>query len=38
VMITGGLLQIAAFGAGAFSLDNRFSRDREIVAKTAAAH
>jgi putative oxidoreductase len=37
VMITGGLLQIAAFGAGAFSLDNRFSRDREVVAKTAPA-
>jgi putative oxidoreductase len=37
VMITGGLLQVAAFGAGAFSLDNRFSRDREVVAKTAPA-
>jgi putative oxidoreductase len=26
VMITGGLLQIAAFGAGAFSIDNRRGR------------
>jgi putative oxidoreductase len=26
VMITGGLLQIAYFGAGAFSLDNRIAR------------
>jgi len=38
VMMAGGLLQIVAFGAGAFSLDNRFSRDRGIIAKTAAAH
>jgi putative oxidoreductase len=38
VMMAGGLLQITAFGAGAFSLDKRFSRDREFVAKTAAAH
>jgi putative oxidoreductase len=36
VMMAGGLLQIAAFGAGAFSLDNRFSGDRGIVAKSAA--
>jgi putative oxidoreductase len=36
VMITGGLLQIVAFGAGAFSFDNR-SRDREVAAKTAPA-
>ena len=36
VMITGGLLQIVAFGAGAFSIDNR-SRDREVAAKTAPA-
>ena len=27
VMITGGLLQIVGFGAGAFSLDNRKSRE-----------
>ena len=38
VMMAGGLLQITAFGAGAFSLDKRFSRDREVVAKTASAH
>jgi len=31
VMITGGLLQIVAFGAGAFSFDNR-SMDREVAA------
>jgi putative oxidoreductase len=30
VMITGGLLQIAAFGAGAFSLDNRLSKGRAV--------
>jgi putative oxidoreductase len=38
VMMAGGLLQIAAFGAGAFSLDNRFSRGRVAVANVAAAH
>ena len=38
VMIAGGLLQIAAFGAGAISLDNRFSRDRGALAKPAPAH
>src|SRR6266478_4532849 len=38
VMMAGGLLQITAFGAGAFSLDKRFSRDREVVAKAAPAH
>src|SRR6266446_1015036 len=32
VMMAGGLLQIAAFGAGAISLDNRLSRDRVAVA------
>ena len=37
VMMAGGLLQIAAFGAGAFSLDQRFSRDRGLVAKPAPA-
>jgi putative oxidoreductase len=36
VMIAGGLLQIAAFGAGALSLDSRFSRNRGIVSKSAA--
>ena len=35
VMIAGGLLQIAAFGAGALSLDSRFSKDRGIAAKSA---
>jgi putative oxidoreductase len=38
VMMAGGLLQIAAFGAGAISLDNRFSKDRGTIAKPAPAH
>ena len=38
VMMAGGLLQIVAFGAGAISIDNRFSRDRGTIAKAAAAH
>ena len=38
VMMAGGLLQIAAFGAGALSLDNRFSRDRGAAVKAAPAH
>lgn len=37
VMIAGGLLQIAAFGAGVFSLDNRLSKGRGTVASAAAA-
>ena len=37
VMMAGGLLQIAAFGAGAISLDNRFSRGHAAVANAAAA-
>jgi putative oxidoreductase len=37
VMMAGGLLQITAFGAGAFSLDNRFSRAPGAVAKVAPA-
>jgi putative oxidoreductase len=37
VMMAGGLLQIAAFGAGALSLDNRLSKDSVSVANTAAA-
>jgi putative oxidoreductase len=37
VMIAGGLLQIAAFGAGAFSLDNRLSKGRGTVAGVEAA-
>ena len=36
VMITGGLLQVAAFGAGALSIDNR-RRSSELVASHAAA-
>src|ERR1700730_9759460 len=32
VMLAGGLLQIAAFGAGAISFDSRFSRDHAAVA------
>ena len=35
VMITGGLLQIATFGAGAFSLDNRLSKGRGTAASVA---
>ena len=38
VMMAGGLLQIAAFGAGALSLDSRFSNDRGSAAKAAPAH
>ena len=37
VMMAGGLLQIVAFGAGAFSLDNRLSRGRVAVGNVAAA-
>jgi putative oxidoreductase len=37
VMMAGGLLQIAAFGAGAISLDNRFSRGHAAVANVAPA-
>jgi putative oxidoreductase len=37
VMMAGGLLQIAAFGAGAISLDNRLSRSRVAVANAAPA-
>jgi putative oxidoreductase len=32
VMMAGGLLQIAAFGAGAISLDTRLSRERAVAA------
>ena len=38
VMMAGGLLQIAAFGAGALSIDNWFSKDRRTIAKAAPAH
>jgi putative oxidoreductase len=37
VMLAGGLLQIAAFGAGAISIDNRLSKGREAVANVAPA-
>jgi putative oxidoreductase len=37
VMMAGGLLQIAAFGAGAISLDNRLSRSRAAVGNVAPA-
>lgn len=36
VMMAGGLLQIAAFGAGVLSLDNRLSRGSAAVASAAA--
>jgi putative oxidoreductase len=36
VMMAGGLLQIAAFGAGALSLDNRLSKGGPAVANAAA--
>jgi uncharacterized membrane protein YphA (DoxX/SURF4 family) len=36
-MMAGGLLQIAAFGAGAISLDNRLSRGRVAVANVVPA-
>src|ERR1700724_1707935 len=38
VMMAGGLLQIAAFGAGASSRDNRLSGGRGTIAKAAPAH
>lgn len=37
VMMAGGLLQIAAFGAGAFSLDNRLSKGRAAAASVVPA-
>src|SRR6201990_3016784 len=37
VMMAGGLLQIAAFGAGAISLDNRLSKGPGAVAKAVPA-
>jgi putative oxidoreductase len=37
VMMAGGLLEIVAFGAGALSLDSRFSRERAAAAKVLAA-
>src|SRR5258706_15699328 len=38
VMMAGGLLQIVAFGAGAFSFDHRFSNDRGTIRKAAPVH
>ena len=37
VMMAGGLLQIAAFGAGAISFDNRFSGNRGTSVNAALA-
>ena len=37
VMMAGGLLQIVAFGAGALSLDSRFSREHGAVGKMVPA-
>ena len=37
MMIAGGLLQIAAFGAGAISVDNRLSKGRAVIANVAPA-
>lgn len=37
VMMAGGLLQIAAFGAGAFSLDEYLNGARSLVGRLAAA-
>ncbi len=38
IMIIGGLLQIAHFGAGPFSVDARRSRDPKNVADASAGH
>ena len=37
IMLAGGLLQVAAFGAGAISIDSRLSKGREAVANVAPA-
>jgi putative oxidoreductase len=37
VMMAGGLLQVAAFGAGAISLDSHLSRNHAAVANVAQA-
>ena len=37
IVIAGGLLQIASFGAGAISVDNRYSKDGDAIASVAAA-
>jgi uncharacterized membrane protein YphA (DoxX/SURF4 family) len=36
-MIAGGLLQIAAFGAGALSIDNRRANHAEVSARLSLA-
>ena len=36
VMMAGGLLQIAAFGAGIISLDNRLGKGREVASAVPA--
>ena len=36
-MLAGGLLQIAGFGAGAISIDDRLSKGHEAIADVAAA-
>jgi putative oxidoreductase len=38
VVMAGGLLQIAAFGAGAISLDSLLSRGRGTISNAAQAH
>ena len=37
VVIAGGLLQIASFGAGAISVDNRYSKGGDAIASVAVA-
>jgi putative oxidoreductase len=37
VMMAGGLLQIVAFGAGALSLDGRFSKGSDLIGQVAPA-
>jgi len=37
VMMAGGLLQVAAFGAGSFSLDSRVSKVRATNGRVALA-
>jgi putative oxidoreductase len=37
IMMAGGLLQIAGFGAGAISVDYRLATGREAVASVAPA-
>jgi putative oxidoreductase len=37
VMMAGGLLQIAGFGAGAISLDNRLANGREAATSVTQA-